>query len=72
MGAGMLPIAFSLAADGNFRAPLGVSVIGGLLTSTGLSLLVVPATYWFMTEGIDAWRIRHGLKPRPLARATAA
>ena len=34
MGAGMLPIAFGFGADGNFRAPLGASVIGGLLTST--------------------------------------
>jgi multidrug efflux pump subunit AcrB len=56
MGAGMLPIAFSLAADGNFRAPLGVSVIGGLLTSTFLSLVAVPATYWLMVNGIERWR----------------
>ncbi len=45
MGAGMLPIALGLGADGSFRAPLGVSVIGGLLTSTLLSLVVVPAAY---------------------------
>jgi multidrug efflux pump subunit AcrB len=56
MGAGMLPIAFSLAADGNFRAPLGVSVIGGLLTSTFLSLLAVPAAYTLMADIMDWWR----------------
>jgi len=56
MGAGMLPIALSLAADGNFRAPLGVSVIGGLLTSTFLSLLAVPAAYMIMAEFVDRWR----------------
>jgi multidrug efflux pump subunit AcrB len=70
MGAGMLPIAFSLAADGSFRAPLGISVIGGLLTSTLLSLIAVPATYWLMAEGIDGWRAKR--RARHAARATAA
>ena len=45
MGAGMLPVALALGADGNFRAPLGAAVIGGLLTSTLLSLVAVPAAY---------------------------
>ncbi len=58
MGAGMLPVAFSLAADGNFRAPLGISVIGGLLTSTLLSLLAVPAAYWLVAKFIDRIRAR--------------
>ena len=56
MGAGMLPVAFALSADGNFRAPLGVSVIGGLLTSTLLSLVVVPATYSLAAGLLDRWR----------------
>jgi multidrug efflux pump subunit AcrB len=63
MGAGMLPIAFSLAADGNFRAPLGVSVIGGLLTSTFLSLLAVPAAYSLMASIIDWWQALRGREP---------
>ncbi len=51
MGAGMMPIAFSWgAADGSFRSPMGVAVIGGLITSTFLSLLVVPAVYTFMDD----------------------
>ena len=50
MGAGMLPIALGLGADGNFRTPLGVSVIGGLITSTLLSLVVVPAAYSLVAE----------------------
>jgi hydrophobe/amphiphile efflux-1 (HAE1) family protein len=62
MGAGMLPIAFSLAADGNFRAPLGISVIGGLITSTALSLVAVPATYWLMREGLDRRRARRAAR----------
>src|SRR5690606_4639785 len=37
MGAGMLPIAMGWSGDSSFRAPMGVTVIGGLLASTGLS-----------------------------------
>jgi len=50
MGAGMLPIAMGLGADGSFRTPLGASVIGGLITSTLLSLVVVPAAYSAVAE----------------------
>ena len=55
MGAGMLPIALGLTADASFRAPMAVAVIGGLITSTILSLVVVPAAYtWVddMEEGL--------------------
>jgi multidrug efflux pump subunit AcrB len=45
MAAGMLPIALGLGADANFRQPLAVSIIGGLASSTVLSLVVVPAAY---------------------------
>jgi multidrug efflux pump subunit AcrB len=46
MGAGMLPIALSLgAADSSFRAPMAVAVIGGLITSTILSLVVIPPVF---------------------------
>jgi hydrophobe/amphiphile efflux-1 (HAE1) family protein len=45
MGAGMLPIALGLGADSSFRAPMAVAVIGGLITSTLLSLVVIPAAY---------------------------
>lgn len=46
MGAGMLPIAASWgAADPSFRSPMAICVIGGLVTSTLLSLLVVPVVY---------------------------
>ena len=55
MGAGMLPIALGLGADGNFRTPLGVSVIGGLLTSTLLSLVVVPAAYSLVAETTERY-----------------
>lgn len=45
MGAGMLPVALGLGADPSFRQPMAIVVIGGLITSTALSLLVVPAFY---------------------------
>jgi multidrug efflux pump subunit AcrB len=51
MGAGMMPIAFSWgASDGSFRAPMGVAVMGGLMTSTILSLLVIPAVYTLVDD----------------------
>jgi hydrophobe/amphiphile efflux-1 (HAE1) family protein len=45
MGAGMMPIALGFGADSSFRAPMAVAVIGGLVTSTLLSLIVIPAVY---------------------------
>ncbi|MFO0511801.1 MAG: efflux RND transporter permease subunit, partial [Gammaproteobacteria bacterium] len=71
MGAGMLPIALGLGADGNFRTPLGVSVIGGLITSTLLSLVVVPAAYSLVAEITDRVRARMGWAPRKAAAANA-
>ena len=45
MVAGMLPLALGLSGDSSFRSPMALAVIGGLLTSTVLSLLVVPTAY---------------------------
>jgi multidrug efflux pump subunit AcrB len=45
MVAGMLPVALGLGADASFRQPMAIAVIGGLLSSTLLSLLVVPAVF---------------------------
>ena len=45
MVAGMLPIALSLTGDASWRAPMGVTVIGGLIFSTLLTLLLVPAYF---------------------------
>ena len=51
MGAGMLPIAVGLgAADTSFRAPMAIAVIGGLITSTFLSLLVIPAVFTYVDD----------------------
>jgi hydrophobe/amphiphile efflux-1 (HAE1) family protein len=52
MTAGMVPMALGLEGDAGFRAPMAVAVIGGLLTSTLLSLLVVPVVF----EKVDDFR----------------
>ncbi|RCX01172.1 efflux RND transporter permease subunit [Marinomonas foliarum] len=48
MIAGMLPIAMGLGADASFRQPMAIAVIGGLITSTLLSLIVVPVVFTYM------------------------
>jgi multidrug efflux pump subunit AcrB len=45
MIAGMVPVAAGLGSDASFRQPMALAVIGGLLTSTALSLLVVPVVF---------------------------
>ncbi|MFM6852680.1 MAG: efflux RND transporter permease subunit, partial [Sphingopyxis sp.] len=45
MVAGMIPVSLSLDGDGSFRAPMGITVIGGLIVSTVLPLLIVPASF---------------------------
>jgi multidrug efflux pump subunit AcrB len=54
MGAGMLPIAVGCAADTSFRSPMAVAVIGGLMTSTVLSLLVIPAVFT-VVDDFGSW-----------------
>ena len=51
MGAGMVPLAVGWgAADSSFRSPMAVAVIGGLMTSTVLSLLVIPSVFTVMDD----------------------
>ena len=52
MTAGMIPTALSLSGDSAFRAPMGAVVIGGLLLSTLLTLLIVPAGF-SLADGIE-------------------
>ena len=54
MVAGMMPTALSLSGDGSWRAPMGVTVIGGLIFSTVLTLLIVPA-FFSIAIGIETW-----------------
>ena len=48
MGAGMIPVAVGFGADVEFRAPMAIAVIGGLITSTLLSLLYIPVVFVLM------------------------
>ncbi|HVJ56062.1 MAG TPA: efflux RND transporter permease subunit [Aliidongia sp.] len=57
MIAGMLPIAARLGEDADFRAPMAITVIGGLATSTLLSLVFVPVAYTFVDD-IQGWLTR--------------
>ncbi|MFC4314300.1 efflux RND transporter permease subunit [Steroidobacter flavus] len=66
MGAGMLPIALGLGADPSFRSPMAVVVIGGLITSTALSLLAIPVVYSYLDDAVT-W----GMSMVATARATA-
>jgi multidrug efflux pump subunit AcrB len=55
MGAGMVPLAAGWgAADSSFRSPMAVAVIGGLMTSTLLSLLVIPAVFTYIDD-LSGW-----------------
>ena len=70
MGAGMLPLALGWGADPSFRSPMAVAVIGGLMTSTLLSLLVVPAVYTFVDDietHLVRWRRRLLRQDHPTA-----
>ncbi len=58
MAAGMLPTALALEKGAEFRQPMAVAVIGGLMTSTMLSLVLVPVVYEFVDD-FEQW-----LKPR--------
>jgi multidrug efflux pump subunit AcrB len=60
MGAGMLPIALGLGVDPSFRSPMAVAVMGGLVTSTFLSLLIIPVVFTFVDDLIGlAQRLLH-------------
>ena len=54
MVAGMIPVALSLSGDGSFRAPMGIVVIGGLIMSTALTLVIVPASF-SLAIGAENW-----------------
>ena len=66
MVAGMLPTALGLGAGSEFRKPMAVAVIGGLVSSTFLSLILVPVIYLFI-DGFEAWlkpKFRRFITPR--------
>jgi multidrug efflux pump subunit AcrB len=68
MTAGMVPTALSLSGDGAWRAPMGTVVIGGLIVSTLLTLLIVPAGF-SLADGLEKrvgpWMRRNLLSINP-------
>ncbi len=64
MGAGMLPIALGFGTDPSFRAPMAIVVIGGLITSTFLSLLIVPVVYTWVDDMVE-WFMRRVRRKAP-------
>jgi AcrB/AcrD/AcrF family len=58
MVAGMLPAAFAFGDGGEFRSPMAIAVIGGLVVSTALSLVFVPAAFTVLDDaGRLFWRV---------------
>jgi hydrophobic/amphiphilic exporter-1 (mainly G- bacteria), HAE1 family len=60
---GMLPIAIGMGEGGGFRAPMARAVIGGLITSTLLTLVVVPVAYTYFDD-FGGW-VARGFKRKP-------
>ena len=59
---GMLPLAFALTEGSEQRAPMGQAVIGGVITSSLLTLVVVPVTYCFMDDLAQWFKRRFGAR----------
>jgi HAE1 family hydrophobic/amphiphilic exporter-1 len=60
---GMIPLAFALTEGSETRSPMGQAVIGGVITSSLLTLVVVPVVYCYMDD-LAAWlRARLGVQP---------
>jgi hydrophobe/amphiphile efflux-1 (HAE1) family protein len=68
---GMLPSAMGRGEGGEFRAPISIATIGGLITSTALTLIVVPVAYLLLARllgRLQAWRTRPSPGMAPAAR----
>ncbi|MBV9878885.1 MAG: efflux RND transporter permease subunit, partial [Gemmatirosa sp.] len=62
--AGMVPVALGGGEGAQFRAPLGIAVIGGTLTSTMLTLLVIPTIYEILDGLRSGLARRFGMQPK--------
>ncbi len=70
--AGMIPVALGVGEGADFRAPLGDAVIGGVVTSTILTLLVIPTFYEILDEWRDRLLARLRVRASPDAHASAS
>jgi len=62
---GMVPVAFGVGEGAETRSPMGIAVIGGLITSLFLTLIVVPAAYDLFDEWLD--KLKHKFRKSPQA-----
>jgi HAE1 family hydrophobic/amphiphilic exporter-1 len=62
---GMVPLAFAITEGSEVRAPMGQAVIGGVITSSLLTLVVVPVVYCYMDDLAVAAAGPAGLAPAP-------
>jgi hydrophobe/amphiphile efflux-1 (HAE1) family protein len=77
MVAGMIPVSIGIHGDASFRAPMAVAVMGGLITSTCLTLVMVPAAF-SVIDDIERWigpkisRILSAKPPSPASTASSS
>ena len=64
---GMLPSALGRGEGGEFRAPISIATIGGLITSTGLTLVVVPVAYLLLHRFLAWLKVSSGIRRRRCA-----
>jgi len=69
MVAGMVPIALGIGAGSQTRSPMAIAVIGGLMTSTLLTLVVIPVIFTYM-DGFQSW-IFHRFRRKPARKAVS-
>ena len=68
---GMLPLALGLGESGETQAPMGRAIIGGVITSTLLTLVVVPVIYTYLATWADRWQTRREARRTSMPRQQA-
>ena len=68
---GMVPLAFGMSEGSEQRAPMGQAVIGGIITSSILTLVVVPVIYTYLDD-FAAWARRRRRTPATSGQGAAA
>jgi hydrophobic/amphiphilic exporter-1 (mainly G- bacteria), HAE1 family len=69
---GMVPLAFAMTEGSEQRAPMGQAVIGGVITSSLLTLVVVPVVYCYMDDLANWFKRLFGVQPAAPARSPTA
>jgi Cu/Ag efflux pump CusA len=69
---GMFPLALGLGEGGETQAPMGRAIIGGVITSTLLTLVVVPVLYTYLDAHAERRRARRAARAAPAAGGASA